>query len=209
MRYNGDVAEYAVLTFVSLFAIVDPFAAVPAFLAMTPRNSVEQKRRMALVASIIAGIMLAAFAAGGQRIFRLFGITLPAFQVAGGLILLLAALDMLRAKRSSLKETAEETQEGAAKDDIAVTPLAIPMLAGPGSITTVIVLAGKASDLRHKAVLFACIAAVSVVSFLVLFVAAAGSRRLSPILLNIMERLMGLLLATIGVQFILSALGLV
>lgn len=200
--------EYALLTFASLFAIVDPPAAVPAFLAMTPNDSVAQKRRMALVASLLCGLVLAAFAASGQAIFRLFGITLPAFQVAGGLIILLAALDMLRAKRSPLNETAEETAEGAAKDDIAITPLGIPMLAGPGAITTAIVLSGKAKDPAHKALLFLCIAMVSLSSYAILYIAASTAKKLSPIAINVLSRLMGLLLAAIGVQFILSALKL-
>ena len=120
--------EYTVLTFGSLFAIVDPMAAIPAFLAMTARDTVAQRQRMALVACATCGGVLAAFAAAGPTIFRLFGITLPSFQIAGGLILLLSSLDMLRAKRSPMKETVEETEAGMSQDDIAITPLAIPML---------------------------------------------------------------------------------
>ena len=198
--------EYFLLTFTTLFAIVDPPAAVPAFLAMTPRDSVASRRRMALTAAVTSGVVLAVFAASGPAIFKLFGITMPAFQVAGGLILLLSALDMLRGKRSPLKETAEETEAGAAKDDIAITPLAIPMLSGPGAITTAIVLFGRAHGAAHKAVLFACIALVALCSYGTLYVAAAGAKRLSPIALNVIERLMGLLLSAIGVQFILSVL---
>lgn len=198
--------EYALLTFASLFAIVDPFAAVPAFLAMTPRDGVDARRRMAGTASITSGCVLAAFAFAGPAIFKLFGITMPAFQVAGGLILLLSALDMLRGRRSPLKETAEETEAGAAKDDIAITPLAIPMLSGPGAITTAIVLYGRAAGPARKAILLACIAAVALASYAILYVAATGAKRLSPIALNIIERLMGLLLSAIGVQFILSVL---
>lgn len=198
--------EYALLTFGSLFAIVDPFAAIPAFLAMTTRDSSEARNRMARTACLTCALVMAAFAALGPSIFRLFGITLPAFQIAGGLILLLAALDMLRAKRSALKETAEETEEGMSKDDIAITPLAIPMLSGPGAITTAIVLSGHAGDWPRRAVFYASIAAVSALSYLILTVAASGARKLSPTILNIIARLMGLLLAAIGVQFILTAL---
>lgn len=200
--------EYALLTFSSLFAIVDPMAAIPAYLAMTQRDSEQARRRMALVACATCGLVMAAFAALGPSIFRLFGITLPAFQIAGGLILLLSALDMLRARRSPLKETEEETREGVNKDDIAITPLAIPMLSGPGAITTSIVLAGKAGDWAQLVVLYACIAGVALASFLTLRAAASGARRVSPIAMNIVTRLMGLLLAAIGVQFILSALKL-
>lgn len=198
--------EYALLTFGSLFAIVDPFAAIPAFLAMTARDAVESRQRMALVACITSALVMVAFAALGPSIFRILGITMPAFEVAGGLILLLSALDMLRAKRSPLKETAEETEEGIGKDDVAITPLAIPMLSGPGAITTSIVLAGRAHSWPRILILYSCIGGVAALSYLVLYAAAKGARQLSPIATHVMARLMGLLLAAIGIQFILTAL---
>lgn len=198
--------EYALLTFTSLFAIVDPFAAVPAFLAMTADDSELQRRRMARTASIVCGAVMMTFAVLGPSIFRLFGITLPAFQIAGGLIMLLSALDMLRAKRSALQETEAETTEGMGKDDIAVTPLAIPMLAGPGAITTAIVLAGHANDWGKRAIFYGSIALVAGLTCVILTLAASGAKRVSPTVINIITRLMGLLLAAIGVQFILTAL---
>jgi multiple antibiotic resistance protein len=198
--------SYALLTFGSLFAIVDPFAAIPTFLAMTASDSVLERRRMARTACITCAGVLAAFAALGPMIFQTFGITLAAFQVAGGLVLLLSALDMLRAQKSALKETPEEIAEGMNKADIAITPLAIPLLAGPGAITTSIVLSGKAATLPQKAIFFAVIAVVSLLSYWTLVLAAESAKRLSSTFLNIITRLMGLLLAAIGVQFILSAL---
>lgn len=198
--------EYAFLTFGSLFAIVDPFAAIPPFLAMTSSDTTAQRRRMARTACVTAAGVMAAFALLGPAIFRMFGITLPAFQVAGGLVLLLSALDMLRAQKSALKETPEEVAEGMSKDDIAITPLAVPLLAGPGAITTSIVLAGRATSLPQKAIFFTLIALVALLSYWTLTLAAESAKKLSPTLLNIMTRLMGLLLAAIGVQFILSAL---
>ena len=198
--------EYALLTFGSLFAIVDPFAAIPTFLAMTTRDSYPQRRRMARTACTVCWAVMSVFAAAGPLIFRMLGITLPAFQIAGGLILLLSALDMLRAKRSPLKETPEEAQEGMSKEDIAITPLAIPMLSGPGAITTAIVLAGHADDWPRRVIFFSLIAVVAFLTYLILTTAARGARRFPPSVLNIVTRLMGLLLAAIGVQFILTAL---
>lgn len=200
--------EYAFLTFASLFSIVDPFAAIPAFLAMTPNDTVERRCRMARTACLVCWLVLTAFAATGPWLFRLFGVTLAAFQIAGGLIMLLTALDMLRAKRSALNETEEETAAGAEKDDIAITPLAIPMLSGPGAITTAIVLGGHAHTLERRAIFFVCIVLVAGLSYAILAAAATGARKLSPIFLNIVTRLMGLMLAAIGVQFILTALNL-
>ena len=198
--------EYAFLTFGSLFAIVDPFAAIAPFLAMTSHDTPQQRRRTARTACITAAGVMSAFAATGPAIFHLFGITLPAFQVAGGLVLLLSALDMLRAQKSALKETPEEVAEGMGKDDIAITPLAIPLLAGPGAITTSIVLAGRAATFFQKAIFFVLISLVCFVSYWTLVLASDSAKKLSPTLLNIVTRLMGLLLAAIGVQFILSAL---
>jgi multiple antibiotic resistance protein len=200
------VLEYALLTFSSLFAIVDPFAAIPAFLAMTGRDSFEQRRRMAGTACTVCWLVMSLFAAVGPLIFRMMNITLPAFQIAGGLILLLSALDMLRARKSPLRETPEETEEGMGKDDIAITPLAIPMLSGPGAITTAIVLAGHATDWPRRVIFYSTIGAVAFLTFLILTAAASGARRFPPTVLNIITRLMGLMLAAIGVQFILTAL---
>ena len=198
--------EYALLTFGSIFAIVDPFAAVPAFLAMTARDTYEQRRRMAATACTVCWLVLSLFAASGPFIFKMLGITLPAFQIAGGLILLLSALDMLRAQKSPMKETPEEMEEGMSKEDIAITPLAIPMLSGPGAITTAIVWAGNAHDWGRRAVFFAVIGGVSALTYAILTVAGRSARALPSTALNIITRLMGLLLAAVGVQFILSAL---
>ncbi|NNN06664.1 MAG: NAAT family transporter [Elusimicrobia bacterium] len=198
--------SYAFLTFGSLFAIVDPFAAVPTFLAMTASDTPQARRRMARTACITCAGVMSAFAALGPALFRMFGITLAAFQVAGGLVLLLSALDMIRAQKSALKETPEEIAEGMSKEDIAITPLAVPLLAGPGAITTSIVLANRADSLAQKAIFFVLIFIVALLSYWTLTIAAESAKRLSSTLLNIITRLMGLLLAALGVQFILSAL---
>ena len=200
--------EYAFLTFGSLFAIVDPFAAIPTYLALTARDTAEQRRRMAKTACVTCAAVMGAFAALGPTIFKLFGITLPAFQIAGGLVLLLSSLDMIRAQKSAMRETPEEFAEGMSKDDIAITPLAVPLLAGPGAITTSIVLGGRAVGLAQKGVFFILIALVALLSYWVLVLAADSAKKLSPTILNIITRLMGLLLAAIGVQLILSALKL-
>lgn len=198
--------EYALLALGSLFAIVDPIAAVPAFLAMTFRQSVAERLRTAKVACLTAVGLLTGFALLGQILFKILGVTLPAFQVAGGLVLLLVALDMLRAQRSPVQETAEETAEGAEKDDIAITPLAMPMLAGPGAISTVILLEAQAGDWLQRVVLLACLSLIGLASYIVLAVAGRGARWLSPIALKIVTRLMGLVLAAVAVQFIFNAL---
>lgn len=200
------LAEYALFAFGSLFVIVDPIAAVPAFLAMTARDSVSQRLHIARVACLAAVGFLGSFALMGQALFKVMGITLPALQIAGALILLLIALDMLRAQRSAVQETAEETAAGADKADVAVTPLAMPMLAGPGAISTVILLDAQTDGLGQRVVLLACLVAVGLASYSTFALASHGARWLGPIAEKIITRFMGLLLAALAVQFMINAL---
>ncbi len=198
--------EYILLASSSLFVIVDPLAVVPAFLAMTPTDTPEQRIRMARLACCVMAGVLVLFAAAGQLIFKLLGITMPAFQIAASIVLLLVALDMLRAQRSRVQETSEETAAGVEKTDIAVTPLAIPMLAGPGAISTAILLENRSESLTQRGALYLCIFAVSLASYLILRISARSARWLSPIAMNITVRIMGLLLAAVAIQFMLNAL---
>lgn len=198
--------EYTLLALSSLIVIVDPIATVPAFLAMTQHDTPAQRVRMARLASFVMTGILVVFALGGHALFRFLGITIPAFQMAGSIVLMLIALDMLRAQRSRVQETREETDAGAAKEDIAITPLAVPMLAGPGAISTVILLHSKAADWMQEAALLVCIVIVSAATYVTLALSSHGAKWLSPIVLRLTTRIMGLLLAAIAIQFMLNAL---
>src|SRR4051812_41334236 len=198
--------EYCLLALTSLFVIVDPIATVPAFLAMTPNDSPVERERMARLASIVAASVLIFFVLVGQALFHFLGITLSAFKIAGSIVLLLIAMDMLRARRSPVQETREEKDAGVEKDDIAITPLAIPMLAGPGAISTTVLLKTQAQTFEQTLALIGCILLVFYLSYLVLsFAATHGARFLSPIAMRITTRIMGLLLAALAIQFILDA----
>lgn len=203
---TNPLIEYTLLAFGSLFVIVDPFATVPAFIAMTPRDTPEQRVRTARLSCLVMAVVLLIFALAGKVIFKLLGITLPAFQIAASIVLLIVALDMLRAQRSRVVETREETDAGAEKTDIAITPLAVPMLAGPGAISTVILLQSRAADVAQHISLYACIAAVSGASYLIFRVSARGAQWLSPIAMKVMTRIMGLLLAAVAAQFMINGL---
>ncbi len=204
-----SLLDFTLLSAASLFVIVDPIATVPAFLAMTERNSAEERIRMARIASWVTFWVLLGFSLGGRWIFKAFGITVPAFQIAGGVVLLKIALDMLQARRTPIKETPEEEAEGTAKEDIAITPLAVPMLAGPGAITTVTLLASQAATTAHHLILIHNITVVSILTFLILRLAAVRPAGFSGITLKIITRLMGLLLAAIAVQYILDGIAAV
>src|SRR5277367_107698 len=143
---HSAYVQFSVLALSSIFFLVDPFAALPTFLAVTEGADAPRRRKMAWKASITALVVLSAFALAGQYIFKMFGITLPAFEIAGGIILLLIGLDMLEAKRSPTQESTEESAAAALKEDAGIVPLGIPMLAGPGAITSVMVLVGQAQS---------------------------------------------------------------
>jgi len=187
----------------AVFFVVDPIGTVPLFLAMTARDSPEKARSMALRACVVAASVLAFFALFGHWVFLVFGVSLAAFRTAGGVLLLITALDMLRAETSKTKTSPAETSEGVEKDDIAIVPLAMPMLAGPGAIATAMVLVSRDSNTRMAtALVVASIAITFVAAYLILRGAGVVQRVLRKSGVAILERVMGLILAAIAVQFI-------
>jgi multiple antibiotic resistance protein len=200
----SDSLSFAILSFVSLFIIIDPVGVIPSLIAMTRNNSQSERVKMARTACIATFLTLFLFLLAGQYIFKFFSITLPAFQIAGGIVLMIIALDMLQARRTGLKESDEETSEGTFKDDIAITPLAIPMLAGPGAMTTIILLSSNADSWFEKGLLAGDLALVCVFTFLILRYASINVDRMHVIALKITTRIMGLILAAVSVQFIID-----
>lgn len=198
------ILQFSFVCLSSIFIIVDPLATIPAFLVMTADDSEEKRRRMARQAAWTCFLVLGLFSLAGTLIFRLFGITLPAFKIAGGLILFLVAIDMLQARRSGTQEVTEERLEGATKDEVGVTPLGIPMLGGPGAITTVMVLIGQSSHWWQAAIVYGAIAVTAFASFLILAGANRVRRFLGETGIRILMRLMGLVLTAIAVQFMLN-----
>jgi len=205
---TAPLVRFSVLALSSIFFLVDPFAAIPAFLAITESADPERRRRMARKGALTCFIVLTGFAVGGQLIFRMFGITLPAFEVAGGLILLLIGLDMLAAKRSPTQEALGDTEEAAGKDDAGIVPLGIPMLAGPGAISSVMVLVGQVPSLWHweMGAILASITITSLVSYWVLAGASQVRRVLGETGIRILVRIMGLLLVALAMQFFVNGL---
>lgn len=183
--------------------IVDPIGVVPLFVAMTADDSPEKCRAMALRACLTAAGILSFFALFGTVVFKVFGVTLAAFRVAGGLLLMLTALDMLRAQHPGTKTSPAEEQEGTAQEDIAIVPLAMPLLAGPGAIATVMVLmAQNGAGLEAAVVVISSIAVTMLVAWLTLRNAHLVKRALKQTGIAILERIFGLILAAIAVQFV-------
>ena len=198
-----ELSRFALVTLTAVLFIVDPIAVVPTYLVITQDETAAERRSTALRACIAMTLLLLLFAATGTGLFRAFGITLPAFRTAGGLILWFVAMDMLRGERRT-QEGREEVIEGQAKEDVALTPLAIPMLAGPGAISTVIVLANEARGAAHGLVVYGAIIVTGVVSYLTLRLGEPLLVRLGKTGIKVVTRVMGLLLAAVAVQFVLS-----
>ena len=161
---------------------------------------------MAWKASITALVVLSAVAIAGQYIFKMFGITLPAFEIAGGIILLLIGLDMLEAKRSPTQESDEETTEAAQKEDAGIVPLGIPMLAGPGSITSVMVLVGQAENRWQMVAILVSIFITAAICYLVLGNSDRVARAMGETGVRILVRIMGLLLVALAVQYFVNGM---
>jgi multiple antibiotic resistance protein len=205
---TAPLVRFSVLALSSIFFLVDPFAAIPSFLAITESADPARRKRMARKGALTCFIVLTCFAVAGQLIFRLFGITLPAFEIAGGMILLLIGLDMLQAKRSATQETHGDAEEATAKEDAGIVPLGIPMLAGPGAISSVMVLVGQAPSIWHwqMGAILGSIAVTSLVSYWVL----AGAGRVRQVMgetgIRVLVRVMGLLLVALAMQYFVNGL---
>ena len=205
---TAPLVRFSVLALSSIFFLVDPFAAIPSFLAITQSVDAGRRKRMARKAALTCFIVLTSFALAGQLIFKMFGITLPAFEIAGGLILLLIGLDMLEAKRSPTQEAHGDTEEGAAKEDAGIVPLGIPMLAGPGAISSVMVLVGTVPSLWHweMGAVLGAIAITALLSYWILAGAGQVRRVMGETGIRILVRIMGLLLVALAMQFFVNGL---
>lgn len=203
----GSALEFAFVSFSAVLFVVDPFAAIPIFLAITTADSAAKRKQTAARAAFAAYLTLTLFALAGGVIFKMFGISLGAFKIAGGIMLLLMALDMMRAQPSRTRTTAEEQAEGAVKDDVAIVPMAIPVLAGPGAIATVMVLMSRAAWRVVPTVsVLGAVTVTCAISWLVLRGAASAERFLSRTALHVMERVMGLLLVAVAIEFMIGGL---
>ncbi len=197
----GELFQLFLVAMPAVFFVVDPIGVVPIFLSMTHRDPKDKAAAMARRACIAGGALLGVFALFGGLIFKMMGVSLSAFRVAGGILLLITALDMLRAKTSATRTSVEESREAEQKDDISIVPLAIPLLAGPGSIATVMVLMSKGKTMVSAIPVLLSIAITFVASYYLLRGAFYVQKVLGTSGVAILQRVMGLILAAIAVQF--------
>lgn len=199
MTFTGEGLQFALLAFSSLFSVINPISAAPIFVALAPPARAE-RRRMALKACLAAVAILAVFAAAGGAIFAFFQITVPAFQIAGGVLFTMIAL------REMNDEGREVSREDAEKLDPSVVPLGIPVIAGPGAISAMMVLVGQARDARHRIGLGVALAVSIVLTLAILLAAPAIVERIGKTGQRVVAKIMGLVTTVIGVQFILNGL---
>lgn len=198
-----DWAEYTKF-FLALLVIVNPLGAVPMFVVMTTQASAEGTKHIAFVASVSVAIVLTVAAMGGQPLLTFFGITIASFKVGGAILILLLAISMMHATPTGEKQTPEEAKEAVDKESVAVVPLAIPLLSGPGAISTTIIFATERPSLTHIGIIIACCLLVSLTTWGALRAAIPVSRWLGKTGINIAIRIMGLLLAAVAVEIFAS-----
>ena len=191
---------------IGLLAIVNPLGAVPIFVALTSGAPAAERKQIAKIVVMAVLIILFVALLFGDLLLRFFGITIHSFSVGGGILILLMAISMLQAKISAVSHTAEESRESAAKESVAVVPLAMPLLAGPGAISTVILYAHKNSSVAHYAIMSVDILIVGILLWVVLQLVPWISRHVSQTGINIFTRIMGLILAAIAIEFIATGL---
>jgi multiple antibiotic resistance protein len=201
--------ETALIAFTTYFATIGPADVAALFAALTPSNTPAERRAMALKGTLIATVILLSFALFGEALLRLFGISLPALRAAGGILLLLIAIDMVFGRASGGRTTTrEENAEATAKDDISVFPLATPLIAGPGAIgATILLVADAQGDRLRIAVVILVLLGVLLLTFLLMLIATHVQRLLGVTGLHVVSRIVGVLLAALAVQFIFDGIG--
>ena len=199
--------ELIISNFIVLFSVVDPIGVAWLFGALTHGESIKAKRRMALTATLFAGVILLVFFFSGTALLDWFGITIPAFRIAGGALLFLLSIDMVFARQSGLRSTTSDEQvEAERKQDITVFPLAFPLLAGPGALTTVLLMTSSSADATVFWQMFAVVIVVLVLTFIALYLAPFFVEKLGETGANVISRVLGLILTAMAVQYVIDGI---
>ncbi|ASJ13131.1 neutral amino acid NAAT transporter SnatA [Thermococcus thioreducens] len=205
-----EYLKYFVLLYGGLFAITNPVGAVPVFLSVTHDLSWEERREIATKTALTVVVTLVVFALIGEWIFRFFGSSVDAFAIAGGILLFKMAMDMLSGRLSTVKISREETEEFSEDvvtlEEVAIIPLAIPLISGPGAITTVMLYMAKSREVPEKAVVIASILAIGITVWLTLCSSNRIQKRLGRVGIKVLTRMMGLILTSMAVQMIINGI---
>lgn len=214
MALDGPLIQLFISAFVTLFVVIDPPGCVPIFSSLTAGTTPKHRFDMAIRSSLIAGGVLIAFALGGETFLSALGITLPAFKIAGGLMVFVIAIDMVFEKRTQRRESRAEEVKSAAdaagkpleEEDISVFPMAIPMLAGPGSIASVMLLSARTSDIAQEAVVLGALVTVLLLTLLCLLAAGPIMKLMGAKFEGALTRLLGVVLAALAAQFVIDGI---
>lgn len=193
----------AITVFVALFVVIDPIGLSPMFIAITRGMSTRARRAIAIRSCIVAVGLLTVFGLAGEAVLGFLGISLSAFRIAGGILLFLTALDMLFERRTQRRQGQADAPHA---EDPSVFPLAMPLIAGPGAIATMILLTGSAGSVQGIAMVHGVMLAVILVVFLLFLLAGPMERMLGPVGINVVTRLLGMLLAALSVQFVIDGI---
>lgn len=199
-----ELLPYALLCFTSFFTLINPLGVMPIFMTLTSELSTEQRLRTARKALVVSFVTIALFALAGQLLFAFFHISVDSFRIVGGIIFLIMGMDMLQARLSRVKVGEDDVKSYV--EDISVTPLAIPMICGPGALTNAIVLMEDAANIHYELVLFGAVFVVLFITYWVLFFAGALIKLLGETGIKVMMRLMGLIIMVIAVEFIVAGI---
>ncbi len=201
-----ELYTFALLVFTSFFTIINPLGTMPIFMTMTASLSKQRRKQTAKKATLVAFFTILAFSFSGQILFNFFGISVNSFRIVGGFIFFIMGWDMLQARLGTIKHTDDEGKIDAYVEDISITPLAIPMICGPGAITNAIILMEDAQEVSQKIVLISVIAFVIFLTYLILVGASKITDKLGETGNKVMMRLMGLIVMVIAVEFFFSGL---
>jgi multiple antibiotic resistance protein len=200
----SETISFGLLCFTSLFTLINPLGTMPVFMAMTSELTDDQRNKTAKKASVVALFTIIAFALTGQLLFNFFGISVNSFRVVGGVIFFIMGMDMLQARLSQVKIKDNEVKSYIT--DISITPLAIPMICGPGAITSAIVLMEDANTLPKQLALFLSIFLIIMLTYVILYSSSKLIKLLGQTGINVMMRIMGLIVMVIAVEFFFSGL---
>lgn len=202
---NLVLTEY-LKVLVALLAVTNPLGVAPVFISLTEYHPHPARQRIARIAAVTMTAILLGSLIAGELVLDFFGITMASFRVGGGILIMLIAISMLYAQDSRTRQTADEAVESESRDSVAVVPLSIPLLAGPGAIGTIIVYAHRGMGFTHYLALVLAIVSVGVIVLMALLAAPYISKRLGKTGINIVTRIMGLILVAIAVEFIAGGL---
>ena len=201
-----ELIKFFIIAFTSLFALVNPIGFSPMFISLVDNMSPQEKKQIATKGVLTAGLTLTIFLFIGELIFQFFGITIEAFKIAGGILFMRSSFNLIEVKKSRTRTTPAEEENMLNKDDIAYTPIGIPLIAGPGAITSIMVLSTSNPSIIYKICLFLVIILTMLLTLFILRMSSKITQKIGTSGLRIIQRIMGIILLTISVQFIIDGI---